>query len=256
MLSEARLYQALLDLWFVLSAATAPLLLLLTAPYGRHARAGWGPRINATLGWVLMEAPAAAVFAVAAVAGLGGRPLGPVEALLLLLWEAHYVHRAFIFPFRRRGGAAPTPLVVFAAGLLFNCGNGYLNGRHLTHFSAGYPASWLADPRFVVGVMLFAAGFYLNRQSDSILFSLRKPGETGYKIPHGGLYRWVSCPNYLGELIEWSGWALATWSLPGLAFALYTAANLVPRARAHHAWYKERFPDYPQNRKAIIPGLF
>ncbi len=28
---------------------------------------------------------------------------------------------------------------------------------------------------------------------------LREPGENGYKIPHGGGYRFISCPNYLGD---------------------------------------------------------
>ena len=68
-------------------------------------------------------------------------------------------------------------------------------------------------------------------------------------------FEWVSCPNYLGEMTEWAGWALATWSLPGLAFAAYTAANLAPRALAHHDWYRERFPDYPPRRRALIPYL-
>jgi protein-S-isoprenylcysteine O-methyltransferase Ste14 len=66
----------------------------------------------------------------------------------------------------------------------------------------------------------------------------------------------VTCPNYLGEIIEWLGFALATWSLAGLAFALYTAANLGPRALANHRWYRERFPDYPERRKALVPFLF
>ena len=51
-----------------------------------------------------------------------------------------------------------------------------------------------------------------------ILRNLRAPGETGYKIPVGGLFRWVSSPNYFGELLEWTGWAIATWSIPGVAF--------------------------------------
>jgi hypothetical protein len=54
-------------------------------------------------------------------------------------------------------------------------------------------------------------------------------------------------------MIEWTGWAIATLSLPGLVFALWTAANLAPRALKHHAWYRKTFPDYPQSRKAIIP---
>jgi 3-oxo-5-alpha-steroid 4-dehydrogenase 1 len=86
-----------------------------------------------------------------------------------------------------------------------------------------------------------------------VLRALRAPGERGYKIPKGGLYEWVSCPNYLGEMIEWTGWALATWSVAGLAFAVYTIANLAPRAVAHHRWYRMQFPEYPPGRKAIIP---
>jgi protein-S-isoprenylcysteine O-methyltransferase Ste14 len=70
------------------------------------------------------------------------------------------------------------------------------------------------------------------------------------------MYRWVSCPNYLGEIIEWLGWAIATWSLPGLAFAVWVAANLIPRARAHHAWYQEHFSEYPPGRKALLPHVW
>ena len=70
------------------------------------------------------------------------------------------------------------------------------------------------------------------------------------------MFRWISCPNYFGEILEWSGWALASWTLAGVAFAIFTFANLAPRARAHHQWYQQYFLDYPQNRKALIPKIF
>ena len=69
------------------------------------------------------------------------------------------------------------------------------------------------------------------------------------------MYGFVSCPNYLGEVMIWTGWAIATWSLAGLSFAVFTAANLVPRALANHRWYRETFPDYPRTRRAVIPWL-
>ena len=75
------------------------------------------------------------------------------------------------------------------------------------------------------------------------------------ELPATVMFLYVSCPNYLGELLEWAGWALATWSLGGLAFFVYTAANLVPRARSNHRWYRGRFEDYPESRRAVIPGL-
>ena len=62
--------------------------------------------------------------------------------------------------------------------------------------------------------------------------------------------------NYLGELFEWIGWSILTWSFAGLFFFLWTAANLVPRAYSHHKWYIAKFPDYPKNRKAIFPFIF
>ncbi len=34
-----------------------------------------------------------------------------------------------------------------------------------------------------------------------------------------------------------------------------TAATLVPRALAHHEWYRERFADYPPERRALVPFL-
>jgi steroid 5-alpha reductase family enzyme len=112
----------------------------------------------------------------------------------------------------------------------------------------------------VLGLGLFILGMLVNRQADRILRNLRRSMPNGqahsYQIPEGGLYRWVSCPNYLGEIVEWIGWAVATWSWSGAAFAIWTAANLAPRARANHLWYLETMPDYPPERKALLPGVW
>ena len=142
-----------------------------------------------------------------------------------------------------------------AMAFVFNIVNGTLNGLAVSHFGS-YGSEWLGDPRFVLGVGLFVAGYAINLHSDAVLRGLRRPGETGYKIPRGGLFRWVSSPNYFGEIVEWCGWALATWSAAGLAFAVFTFANLSPRAVANHRWYREKFPDYPAERGAILPGVW
>ncbi|MHA1224721.1 MAG: hypothetical protein ACTSP3_15975 [Candidatus Heimdallarchaeaceae archaeon] len=52
------------------------------------------------------------------------------------------------------------------------------------------------------------------------------------------------------------GWAIAVWSWPAFLFAMWTLANLLPRAKSNHDWYKDKFPDYPKERKAIIPFIF
>jgi len=253
-MNESALFNGLLLFWFFLAAVTFPLLFFVTAPYGRHARRGWGPTIPDKVGWVIMEAPAALVFAACFVLG---REMHTIAGLAFFaLWEAHYVYRAFIYPLGLRGKGKRIPVVVAAMAFAFNTVNGYLNGRYLFTLSGGYATAWLADVRFLAGLALFVTGYLINRQADRTLRNLRQAGEPGYKIPDGGLYRWVSCPNYLGEIVEWAGWAIATWSLAGLAFALWVAANLAPRAWAHHRWYRERFPDYPRGRKALVPRLW
>ena len=173
------------------------------------------------------------------------------------MWQAHYIQRAFVYPFLLRNGKKKMPLAIPLIAMVFNLGNAYVNGRYLFYFSGNrYNTDWLLDPRFIVGTTLFTIGFIINRWADNSLRNLRQPGEIVYKIPYGGLYSYISCPNYFGEILEWFGWAIATWSLPGLIFAVWTFANLAPRAQAHHKWYHEEFSEYPQGRKALIPGLW
>jgi protein-S-isoprenylcysteine O-methyltransferase Ste14 len=176
-----------------------------------------------------------------------------VPLVLLALWQLHYIQRTLVYPLLMRTGAR-MPVSIMAMAIAFNMLNGYLNARWIGDL-ADYPASWLADPRFLGGTVLFLGGLAINLDADRRLRRLRGPGESGYRIPHGGAFRWVSSPNYFGEIVEWFGWALATWSLPGLAFALYTTANLAPRALANHRWYHEHFPTYPPQRRALLPHL-
>jgi protein-S-isoprenylcysteine O-methyltransferase Ste14 len=251
---ERQVFEGLLVGGLVAAAVVFILLFFVTAPYGRHTRGGWGPRISGRAAWVFMEIPAVVVFAGCFLAGNGLAP--GIVWLFVALWEIHYVHRTFIFPFRLHEAGKTTPVLIVAFAVAFNVFNGYVNGRYLGVGASTYDVRWLEDPRFLIGVGLFIAGTAGNLWSDRILINLRQPGETDYKIPRGGLFRWVSCPNYLSETLKWIGWAIATWSLPGLVFAVWTMANLVPRALAHHRWYRRQFPDYPRERKALVPFLF
>ena len=246
-------YNVVLLVSFGLAAAVFVSLFFVDAPYGRHTRRGWGPTIGDKAGWIVMEAPSPLLLA---VAYFWGRP-GTVTALVfLVMWEVHYLYRAFLYPLCVRDSQGRMPLSVVAMGALFNVLNAYLNGRYLFMLSDGYPLAWLVDPRFVLGLGLFGLGMLVNRRADRRLLNLRRERGTTYRIPEGGLYRWISCPNYFGEIVEWLGWAIATWSLSGLAFAAWTAANLAPRARANHRWYLETMPDYPRERKALLPGVW
>jgi len=238
-----------------LAVAVFVVLQFVTAPYGKFTRAGWGPKINRTAGWVVQEAPSVLIFAWCFA--VSDRTTDPLAIVFLVMWLVHYGNRTFVFPFRLRGGRSNMTLLPFLMAIVFTAANGYINGRWLYTLGPAYPASWWLDPRFIGGTALFVLGFAINQHSDWVLIRLRKPGESGYKIPRGGAFELVSCANYLGELLEWTGWAVGTWSLPGLAFAAFTAANLIPRARAQHRWYIETFGvEYPERRRAVIPFVY
>ncbi len=252
-MDESTFYYWLVVAWMILAAATFVLLFFITAPYGRFTRNGWGPRMSARWGWILMETPVLITFLVLYL--LSDRRANPVSILLLAFWMAHYIHRSFAYPFRLRSSRPSITVAVIAMGAVFNVGNGYLNGRYLFTLGPELQSSWFLDPRFIIGACLFWLGYGLNQYSDQVLISLRSDGETGYKIPRGGAYRYVSCPNYLGEMVEWAGWALMCWNLGALAFFVWTVANLAPRAFRTHRWYRSRFPDYPPERKALLPFI-
>ena len=190
-----------------------------------------------------MEAPAALLFAIFFITGKSADTL--TAAIFLIMWEAHYLHRSFIYPLRFRDNTKKMPVIIAGMAFFFNVVNAYLNGRYLFDLSGGYSPEWLGGPRFLIGCVLFIIGMIINQQADGVLRRLRKQGESVYRIPRGGLYRWISCPNYFGEILEWSGWAIATWSPAGLSFAVWTIAVLLPRARSHHIWYRSHFSDYP-----------
>jgi 3-oxo-5-alpha-steroid 4-dehydrogenase 1 len=253
-MNEQTFFNYLIIAWFIVALVIFVALFFISAPYGRHVTQHWGLTIKSRTGWIVMESTAPLIMAVCFLIGTNRNSIPAI--VFLLLWEAHYIHRAYIYPLHRRDGNKPMPLMVISLGFIFNAVNGYLNGRYIFSLSPGYENTWLIDPRFILGVTLFIIGFIINRQSDQILCDLRKPGESGYRVANTGLYRWVSSPNYLGEILIWTGWAIATWSLAGLAFAVWTTANLLPRARSNHLWYHKQFPNYPAERKALIPKIW
>ncbi|KAN0063484.1 hypothetical protein ACQY0O_003931 [Thecaphora frezii] len=159
------------------------------------------------------------------------------------------------------------------------------------------------SPVWYLGLAGWTVGFASNVWHDEILLDLRRPkaadgrndkddavrpGEATqnktkpkYAIPYGGLYRFISYPNYASEWVEWFSYSLAAlhalplfsgtsmWSvagvrelgatlvsMPPLLFALVEVSVMLPRAVNGHRWYKKRFGErYPKERKAVVPFL-
>lgn len=238
-------------IWAGIGIASFLLLQYVTAPYGRHIKKGWGPEISNKLGWVIMEAPSFFIILYFYLSS----DQSAYASILSLLWLVHYLNRTFIYPFRIRTKGKKMPLVIVGSAIFFNCMNAGLNGYFLAHFES-YGLDSFYQWNFILGLVLFILGFMINQKSDHILIHLRKPGETSYKIPTGFLFKYISCPNLFGELVQWTGFVIMAWNLPALSFLIWTGANLIPRALGHHKWYRNHFPEYPKNRKIMIPGIW
>jgi 3-oxo-5-alpha-steroid 4-dehydrogenase 1 len=245
------LYSYSIILIFIFAVVVFILLFFISAPYGKFSRQGWGPAIKSKWAWMIMEFPSPALIFFFFIFS-DNRHLPQI--IFLWLWLAHYLHRTFIYPFTQAGKEKTYPVLLVLMAFVFNCLNGFVNGYGVFHINS-YGPSYLLTWQFIAGILFFISGFIINKISDEKLRYSRKKNPSDYVVPHGWLFEYISCPHYFGEIIEWGGWALMTWSLPGLAFFIFTFANLFPRAISSHYWYKMHFQDYPSGRKAIIPFI-
>ncbi len=230
-------------------------LFFVKAGYGVFFDPKWGPAIPNRIGWFLMEVPV--FIAMTVLWLLSERTWDVVPLCFFIIFQTHYLQRSFIFPFLIRG-KNKMALGIIIMGAVFNTLNALMQGGWIFFFSPQYPVSWLRSPQFIVGLALFIAGMVINIDSDKIIRNLRKPGDTGHYIPRGGMFRYVSSANYLGEFVEWTGFAILTWSWSGAVFALWTFANLAPRANSIYKRYEKEFgQEFKQlNLKRMIPFIY
>jgi 3-oxo-5-alpha-steroid 4-dehydrogenase 1 len=245
------LYQSSLILIFSVAALVFVILFYISAPYGKFLRKGWGPVIKAKWAWMIMEFPSPAFITFFFI--ISENKSLP-QVIFVLFWLSHYFHRTFVYPFRQSGREKAYPFILVTMAIVFNSMNGFVNGYGVFMLKT-YNDSWLYSWQFISGTLIFFTGFIINKTADEKLGKMRSESPVEYIIPEGWLFSYISSPHYFGEIIEWAGWAVMTWSLPGFAFFIFTIANLFPRAVSSHNWYKQNFPDYPANRKAVIPFI-
>lgn len=228
-----------------------------TAGYGVFYNKKWGPAVPNKLGWILMESPVFIVMILLCI--ISERSTDIVCLIFLILFEIHYFQRSFIFPFLIRGKSV-MPLSVILMGVVFNVLNAVMQGGWIFYVAPEnmYELSWLATPQFIIGTLVFFTGMIININSDYIIRHLRKPGDTKHYLPKKGLFKYVTSANYFGEFVEWVGFAILTWSLSGAVFALWTFANLAPRAAKIYNNYKNEFGDELDTKKVkrIIPFIY
>lgn len=232
-------------------------LYFVDAGYGYLFNPKFGFPIPNRVAWVIMECP---VFIVMTVLWwLSDVRFEVAPLVLFLIFQTHYFQRSFIFPMLIRGNSK-MPFGIMMMGAVFNTLNAFMQGGWIFYLAQeqGYYDGWMSKPYIYIGAVIWLAGFIINLHSDYIIRHLRKPGDTKHYIPKGGMFRYVSSANYFGELTEWIGFAVASWSWAGVVFALWTFANLGPRAAALYKRYQSEFGEEftSLGRKRIIPFIY
>ena len=257
----------LLFIMFLVGLVVFVSLYFVDAGYGKMRSEKWGPSMNNKVGWLLMECPVFFVVLYEYFKSLpmyGGITMNAPYWVFFLIFEFHYFQRSFVFPFLLKG-KSKMPFAIMIMSVVWNLINGYIQGYFLFHiapndptYSHLYSSAWLTDPRFIIGTLIFFTGWVINMHSDHVIRHLREPGDTNHYLPKKGMYRYVTSANYLGEITEWLGFAILTWSLAGLLFFWFSCCNLVPRANSIYHKYEEEFPDEFDRKKLkrIIPFIY
>jgi 3-oxo-5-alpha-steroid 4-dehydrogenase 1 len=183
--------------------------------------------------------------------------------IVFCFFQFHYLNRALIFPFILKG-SGKIPISVISMGITFNLLNATMQGYWLFFESYKfatdpYTINWLTSLPFIIGTIIFFIGLFVNQYSDYIVRNLRKDKfDTKHYLPKGGMYNYVTSANYFGEIIEWLGFAILTFSLSGFVFFVWTFANLVPRAFSIFKKYQLEFSAEMQGKKlkAVFPFVY
>jgi len=180
-----------------------------------------------------------------------------VQQVALLCWSFHYIKRILETIFVHRFSHATMPIFNLAK----NCSH-YWGGAILVSYFVNHP-SFTPPPleRVYFGLALFVVSELFNLICHLQLAALRPAGSKDRKIPRGLFFELVSCPNYLFEILAWTGFTILTQTLTAGLFTLLGAVQMWFWALTKHIRYRKDFngkdgrPQYPRNRKVLVPFI-
>jgi len=213
------------------------------------------------VGWWLMELPVTLSFGFFFFHRPGPQQKALVPRICAAVMCMHYAYRGWIYPYLLRphpGARNNFSLVPALGGSLVTITHGYLNARWFAEHGRHLKRSWLKDPRFIVGALLYISGFITLVYHDYLMRELRASPGPRYRIPRGGLFEYATQAVYFCELWTWLGFFLLSWGPNGLFILGVSLANLVPRSVATHRWYLQHFgSEYEQlGRSYLIPFIW
>lgn len=164
----------------------------------------------------------------------------------------HFLKREYETFFIHRFSHSTMPL----RNLFKNCGHYWILSGALISYYLYAPSFRSPSLPIVIGSLLVFMGAEIgNFYTHAVLRNLRPEGTTRRGIPHGIGFTWVSCPNYTFEIIAWMAFATMTSLWAAWLFTVVASVQMFLWAAKKHSQYRHEFPDYPRNRKILIPFI-
>ncbi|KJP88418.1 hypothetical protein AK88_01870 [Plasmodium fragile] len=89
----------------------------------------------------------------------------------------------------------------------------------------------------LIPVVMFLLGTLIQYDSHVRLAKLRPKGpknlDSPYKVPHGGLFYFVSCPHYFAEILIYLSFLLLNWNFISLLSCTFVCLILIKTGNSH-----------------------
>lgn len=181
------------------------------------------------------------------------RELSMVQLLGYAMVTFHFLKREYETIMVHRFSHSTMPL----SNLFKNSAHYWiLSGFGIGHFlfSSSFTSS-KSIPMIYASVAIFIAAELGNFRSHLILRDLRPEGSNARAIPRGFGFSLLSCPNYFFEMVAWCAFSFMTDLPSAWFFTVVASGQMWLWAVKKHKRYLKEFPDYPTNRKPMIPFI-
>jgi very-long-chain enoyl-CoA reductase len=184
------------------------------------------------------------------------RELNSIQLLAYAMITFHFLKREYETILVHRFSHSTMPLM----NLFKNSAHYWiLSGFGIGHFL--YSNDFTIEPDNIkwasvyTAVAVFLVAELANFRTHLILRDLRPAGSSARAIPHGFGFSYVSCPNYFFEMVAWCAFSFLTGLPSSWFFTVVASGQMWLWAVKKHKRYLKEFPNYPRNRKPMIPFI-
>jgi len=180
--------------------------------------------------------------------------LNVCQTVGFFLWMTHYTKRLLETIFVHEFGTLTMPVRNLFKNCLYYWGFAAAVGYNVNIPNENELASW----HLYLGFPWFCGFMLLNFMCHLRLKYMRRPGCNDFVIPHGGLFEYITCPNYFCEIMTWFGFNILTGFTPaGVAFNIVGTLQMIQWATQRRDKFIKLFGnEWPRNRYVLFPFIY